>query len=108
MINAIGITHTAASAIFQLKNNNPITIIVVEIIEPISSIRDLRSNNMTETYMEGLNKKIKTVEKNAIVLQCQYIDLSIYKQDTTNQCNRSNAELQDHLCGTYISCILLL
>jgi len=29
----------------------------------------LRSNNMTETYMEGLNKKIKAVEKNAIVLE---------------------------------------
>lgn len=31
--------------------------------EGLETIRDLRSNNMTETYMEGLNKKIKTVEK---------------------------------------------
>ena len=37
--------------------------------EGLETIRDLRSNNMTETYMEGLNKKIKTVEKNAIVLE---------------------------------------
>ena len=37
--------------------------------EGLETIRDLRSNNMTETYMEGLNKKIKAVEKNAIVLE---------------------------------------
>ena len=37
--------------------------------EGLETIRDLRSNNMTETYMEGLNKKIKDVEKNAIVLE---------------------------------------
>lgn len=30
-------THTAAKAIFQLKKNKAITIIVIEIIEPISS-----------------------------------------------------------------------
>ena len=37
--------------------------------EGLETIRDLRSNNMMETYMEGLNKKIKDVEKNAIVLE---------------------------------------
>ena len=37
IINAIGITHTAARAIFQLKKNNPMTISVVEINAPISS-----------------------------------------------------------------------
>lgn len=37
--------------------------------EGLETIRDLRSNNMTETYMEGLSKKIKDVEKNAIVLE---------------------------------------
>ena len=37
--------------------------------EGLETMRDLRSNNMTETYMEGLNKKIKDVEKNAIVLE---------------------------------------
>ncbi len=37
--------------------------------EGLETIRDLRSNNMTETYMEGLIKKIKDVEKNAIVLE---------------------------------------
>ena len=37
--------------------------------EGLETIRDLRSNNMTETYMEGLDKKIKDVEKNAIVLE---------------------------------------
>ena len=37
--------------------------------EGLETIRDLRSNNMTETYMEGLDKKIKAVEKNAIVLE---------------------------------------
>lgn len=37
--------------------------------EGLETIRDLRSNNMTETYREGLNKKIKDVEKNAIVLE---------------------------------------
>ena len=37
--------------------------------EDLETIRDLRSNNMTETYMQGLNKKIRDVEKNAIVLE---------------------------------------
>lgn len=37
--------------------------------EGLETIRDLRSNNMIETYREGLNKKIKDVEKNAIVLE---------------------------------------
>ena len=37
--------------------------------EGLETIRDLRSNNMTETYMKGLSKKIKDVEKNAIVLE---------------------------------------
>ena len=37
--------------------------------EGLETIRDLRSNNMTETYMQGLNKKIRDVEKNAIVLE---------------------------------------
>ena len=37
MINAIGITQIAASAIFQLKNNKLITMIVVDIIEPTNS-----------------------------------------------------------------------
>lgn len=37
--------------------------------EGLETIRDLRSNNMTEKYMEGLNKKIKAVEKNAINLE---------------------------------------
>ncbi len=35
--------------------------------EGLETIRDLRSNNMTEEYMKGLNKKIKDVEKYAIV-----------------------------------------
>lgn len=37
--------------------------------EGLETIRDIRSNNMTESYMKGLNKKIKDVEKNAIVLE---------------------------------------
>lgn len=37
--------------------------------EGLETIRDLRSNNMTEAYMQGLNKKIRDVEKNAIVLE---------------------------------------
>lgn len=37
--------------------------------EGLETIRDLRSNNMTETYRKGLNEKIKNVEKNAIVLE---------------------------------------
>ncbi len=35
--------------------------------EGLETVRDLRSNNMTETYMEGLTKKIKDVEHHAIV-----------------------------------------
>lgn len=37
--------------------------------EGLETIRDLRSNNMTDEYMKGLNVKIKDVEKNAIVLE---------------------------------------
>lgn len=37
--------------------------------EGLETIRDLRSNNMTDSYMEGLNTKIKNVEKNAIALE---------------------------------------
>lgn len=39
--------------------------------EGLETIRDLRSNNMTDSYMEGLKDKIKGVEKNAIVLECK-------------------------------------
>ena len=35
--------------------------------EGLETIRDLRSNNMADSYMEGLNKKIKDVEPHAIV-----------------------------------------
>lgn len=35
--------------------------------EGLETIRDLRSNNMADSYMEGLNKKIKYVEHHAIV-----------------------------------------
>lgn len=34
--------------------------------EGLETLRDLRSNNMCDTYMESLNKKIKTVENHAI------------------------------------------
>lgn len=37
--------------------------------EGLETLRDLRSNNMTETYRKGLNEKIKNIEKNAIVLE---------------------------------------
>ena len=37
--------------------------------EGLETIRDLRSNNMTEEYMSGLNVKIKNVEKHAIVAE---------------------------------------
>ena len=35
--------------------------------EGLETLRDLRSYNMTDSYMTGLNKKIKAVEKHAIV-----------------------------------------
>ncbi len=35
--------------------------------ESLETLRDLRSYNMTDTYMEGLNRKIKAVENHAIV-----------------------------------------
>ncbi len=35
--------------------------------EGLETMRDLKSYNMTETYMEGLTKKIRAVEKHAIV-----------------------------------------
>ena len=37
--------------------------------EALETIRDLRSNNMTESYMQGLTGKIKNVEKNCIHLE---------------------------------------
>lgn len=37
--------------------------------EGLETLRDLRSYNMTETYQEGLNKKIRAVEKHAIVAE---------------------------------------
>ena len=37
--------------------------------EGLETLRDLRSYNMTDSYMEGLNKKIKAVEKHAIVAE---------------------------------------
>lgn len=35
--------------------------------EGLETIRDLRSNNMTDAYIKGLNKKIKDVERYALV-----------------------------------------
>ena len=35
--------------------------------EGLETLRDLRSYNMTDTYMEGLNRKIKAVENHAII-----------------------------------------
>ena len=37
--------------------------------EGLETLRDLRSYNMTEKYSEGLNKKIKAVEKHAIAAE---------------------------------------
>lgn len=37
--------------------------------EGLETLRDLRSHNMTETYQEGLNNKIRAVEKHAIVAE---------------------------------------
>lgn len=37
--------------------------------EGLETLRDLRSYNMTEKYSEGLEKKIKAVEKHAIVAE---------------------------------------
>ena len=37
--------------------------------EGLETLRDLRSYNMTETYQEGLNKKIRAVEKHAITAE---------------------------------------
>lgn len=37
--------------------------------EGLETLRDLRSYNMTETYQEGLNKKIVAVEKHSIVAE---------------------------------------
>lgn len=37
--------------------------------EGLETLRDLRSYNMTETYQQGLNKKIRAVEKHAIVAE---------------------------------------
>lgn len=37
--------------------------------EGLETLRDLRSNNMTESFMKGLNSKIRNVEKNAITLE---------------------------------------
>lgn len=38
-----------------------------DIQEGLETVRDLRSNNMADTYMTGLNKKIKAVEKHSLV-----------------------------------------
>lgn len=35
--------------------------------EGLETVRDLRSNNMADTYMTGLNKKIKAVEKHSLL-----------------------------------------
>ncbi len=37
--------------------------------EGLETLRDLRSYNMTETYQQGLNQKIRAVEKHAIVAE---------------------------------------
>lgn len=37
--------------------------------EGLETLRDLRSYNMTDSYMKGLNKKIKAVEKHSAVLE---------------------------------------
>ena len=37
--------------------------------EGLETIRDLRANNMTDSYMVGLNKKIKAVEDHSIVAE---------------------------------------
>lgn len=37
--------------------------------EGLETLRDLRSYNMTDSYMEGLNKKIKAVENHSIVAE---------------------------------------
>ncbi len=37
--------------------------------EGLETIRDLRANNMTDTYMTGLESKIRDIEKHSIVLE---------------------------------------
>lgn len=37
--------------------------------EGLETLRDLRSNNMTESYQKGLDAKIKNVEKNSVMLE---------------------------------------
>lgn len=37
--------------------------------EGLETVRDLRSNNMTDSYMVGLNKKIKNVERHSITAE---------------------------------------
>lgn len=37
--------------------------------EGLETLRDIRSYNMTETYIKGLNKKIKAVEKHNVLLE---------------------------------------
>ena len=51
------------------KTNEYKLICLDGIQEGLETVRDLKSNNMTDTYMEGLNKKIKAVEKHAIVAE---------------------------------------
>lgn len=37
--------------------------------EGLEAVRDLRSNNMTDSYMDGLNEKIENVERHSIVAE---------------------------------------
>lgn len=62
-----------ASANYQktaVKQNNGIKMELADgIQECLETMRDLRANNAQDSYMEGLDKKIKTVEKAALVTE---------------------------------------
>lgn len=60
----------ASSGIMRVKQEKTMKVSVAcsdGIQECLESVRDLKANNAEEAYLEGLDKKIKAVEKNTVI-----------------------------------------
>lgn len=62
VLSASGVMHKLSAAQMKLKVD-----CADGIQECLETVRDLRANNATESYMNGLEKKIRAVEKHSLV-----------------------------------------
>ena len=77
--------------------------------EGLETVRDLKSYNATNTYMEGLNKKIQAVEKHAVVseaINAMFVCLSQLILKSRNR--NDNLSRRNLICKRRNRCINIL